>query len=125
MPHRRLGPLGVRFAAAFVAVALAAVVVFAVAVLIADQGNVARLAANERARTTAAVVALAANAYQTADGWAHADLGPVTTYAQQSGVAVDLRDRGGAGLLSVPAPPRGGGQLDVDQQDVPANGAPV
>ena len=86
MAPRRLGPLGVRFAAAFVAVALAAVLVFAVAVLIADQGNVSRLAADERARTTAAVVTLAENAYQSGAGWPHADLRPLTVYARQSGV---------------------------------------
>jgi two-component system sensor histidine kinase BaeS len=124
--QRRLGPLGLRFAAAFVAVALAAVVVFAVAVLIADQGNVARLAANERARTTAAVAALAGNAYQTGGGWSQADLRPVTTYAEQSGVAVNLRDPAGTVLLSVPAPNHGaGGQIDVDHQDVAVNGGPV
>jgi two-component system sensor histidine kinase BaeS len=125
MPHRRLGPLGVRFAAAFVAVALAAVVVFAVAVLIADQGNVSRLAANERARTTSAVVALAQNAYQTGGGWAQADLRPLIAYAQQSGVEVDVTDQSGSVLLRVPAPGHPKDQIDVDRQQVAANGAPV
>jgi two-component system sensor histidine kinase BaeS len=125
MPHRRLGPLGVRFAAAFVAVALAAVAVFAVAVLIADQGNVSRLAANERARTTAAVMALAENAYQTGGGWPQADLRPLAAYAQQSGVAVDVRDQSGSVLLRVPAPGQAKGQIDLDHQQVAANGAPV
>jgi signal transduction histidine kinase len=126
MDRSRLGPLGVRFAAAFVAVALAAVAVFAVAVLIADQGNVARLAANERARTTAAVVVLAQTAYQAAGGWSRADLGPLTAYAEQSGVAVGLRDAAGSPLLSVPASSQtSGGPIDVDEQVVSAHGAPV
>jgi two-component system sensor histidine kinase BaeS len=125
VPHRRLGPLGVRFAAAFVAVALAAVAVFALAVLIADQGNVTRLAANERSRTTAAVVALVENAYQTGGGWSHADLRPVTAYARSSGVAVDIRGQGGSAMLTIPSPSQGNGQIDVDQQAVSANGAPV
>jgi two-component system sensor histidine kinase BaeS len=126
MAPRRLGPLGVRFAAAFVAVALAAVAVFAIAVLIADQGNVARLAANERARTTAAVATLAQNAYQSGGGWLHADLRPLTAYATQTGVAVDVKDESGATVLSVPAPGRSsGGQVDVDQQALAADGSPA
>jgi two-component system sensor histidine kinase BaeS len=107
-------------------VALAAVVVFAVAVLIADQGNVARLASDERARTTAAVATLVGNAYQTGGGWPGADLRPVTAFAQQSGVGVNLRDRSGAVLLAVPPPNHSaGGQIDVDQQELSAHGAPV
>jgi two-component system sensor histidine kinase BaeS len=104
MSRLRLGPLGIRFAAAFVAVALAAVAVFAVAVLIADQGNVARLASTDKVRTTDAVVTLAENSYRSAGGWPGADLRPVSVFAQESGVAVDLRDQAGKVLLSV-APP--------------------
>jgi signal transduction histidine kinase len=99
-----LGPLGVRFAAAFVAVALSAIAVFAVAVLIADQGNVNRLAASDRDRTTAAVVALAQNAYRSGGGWQDADLRPVTAFSQQAGVAVDIEDRAGRTLLSFAGP---------------------
>jgi two-component system sensor histidine kinase BaeS len=104
MSRLRLGPLGIRFAAAFVGVALAAVAVFAVAVLIADQGNVAHLASTDETRTTDAVVALAANSYRSGNGWPGADLRPVSVFAEESGVAVDLRDQAGNVLLSV-APP--------------------
>ncbi len=125
MAPRRLGPLGVRFAAAFVAVALAAVLVFAVAVLIADQGNVSRLAADERARTTAAVVTLAENAYQSGAGWPHADLRPLTAYARQSGVAVDIKDEGGSTVLSVAPPGRSNGShVDVEAETRATDGSP-
>jgi two-component system sensor histidine kinase BaeS len=104
MSRLRLGPLGIRFAAAFVGVALAAVAVFAVAVLIADQGNVSRLASIDRTRASDAVVALAESSYRSGGGWPGADLRPVSAYAQESGVAVDLRDQSGRELLSVTAP---------------------
>ena len=104
MSRLRLGPLGIRFAAAFVGVALAAVAVFAVAVLIADQGNVARLASTDKMRTTDAVVALAENSYRSNGGWPGADLRPVSAFAQESGVALDLRDQAGRVLLSVSPP---------------------
>jgi signal transduction histidine kinase len=110
MRRLRLGPLGVRFAASFVGVALAAIVVFAVAVLIADQGNVARLAANDRDRTVAGVVALAGNAYQSAGDWQHADLRPVTVFAEQAGIAVDIKDQAGSPVLSVAAKPAAASQ---------------
>jgi two-component system sensor histidine kinase BaeS len=106
-------------------VALAAVAVFAVAVLIADQGNVARLAANERARTTAAVVTLAQNAYQNGGGWSDADLRPLTAYATQSGVAVDLKDKGGSTVLSVGAGRSSGATIDVDQVALASDGSPA
>lgn len=73
MGRRPLGPLGVRFAAAFVGVAAFAVAVFSVAVLIADQDNVAHLAATQRERTAAEVSALLGATYTSAGGWSGAD----------------------------------------------------
>jgi two-component system sensor histidine kinase BaeS len=70
-------------------------------------------------------VALAQNAYQTGGGWAQADLRPLMAYAQQSGVAVNVRDQTGSVLLQVPAPAHAKGQIDFDQQEVAANGTPV
>ncbi len=96
---RRLGPLGVRFAAGFVGVSLFAVAVFSVAVLIADQGNVSHLAATERDRTAAEVVALAQTAYESAGGWTDADLRPVTALANQAGITVRVSDQNGRDLL--------------------------
>lgn len=101
--RRPLGPLGVRFAAAFLAVALFAVAVFSVAVLIADQRNVAYLGSSQRARTTAAVLVLAQTSYRSAGGWAGADLRPLTAFATTADVGVGLRDLQGT-LLASQAP---------------------
>jgi signal transduction histidine kinase len=122
----RLGPLGVRFAAAFVGVALLAIAIFAVAVLIADQGNVARLAAGDRNRSIAAVVALAQNSYRSSGGWADADLRPLAAYASESGVGVELRDPDGKVLLSMAAP-GSASRANTDTDEAPlANGpAPI
>jgi two-component system, OmpR family, sensor histidine kinase BaeS len=122
----RLGPLGIRFAVAFVGVALLAIAIFALAVLIADQGNVARLAAGDRDRTTAALAALAQNSYRSSEGWTGADLRPLTAFAQESGVGVDLRDESGADLLSVPAPGSPArGNNDLEQEQISDGASPI
>lgn len=95
MSRRPLGPLGVRFAAAFVAVALLAVGLFAVAVLIADQQNVARLASTQRDRTSEEALVLASTAYESAGGWQGADLRPVSAFAADAEIGIRLRDQHG------------------------------
>jgi two-component system sensor histidine kinase BaeS len=102
-----LGPLGARFAAAFVAVSLFAVAVFSVAVLIADRSNVTHLAATERDHTAGEVVALVENAYRTGGGWPGADLQPVSAFAAAAGVTVRLTSPTGEVLL--PGPSAGAG----------------
>jgi two-component system sensor histidine kinase BaeS len=101
MAGLRLGPLGVRFAAAFVAVTLFAIAVFAVALLIADQGNVGRLAATDRGRTARSVVVLAETAFRAGGDWGDADPRPLKAFAREEGVAVDLRDRDGSEVLTL------------------------
>ncbi len=125
MAQRSLGPLGIRFAAAFVAVALAAVAVFATAVFIADQSNVAHLAASDRDRTTGAIVALAENAYGSSGGWASADLRPLAALAQASGVAANLRNHAGDLLLSVPAPAPSNSRAYIIEREVLSGRASV
>jgi two-component system sensor histidine kinase BaeS len=122
----RLGPLGVRFAVAFVGVALLAIAIFALAVLVADQGNVARLAEGDRDRTTAALAALAQNSYRSSEGWAGADLRPLTAFATESAVGVELRDQNGSALLSLPAPGSPSrGSTDVEQDPISDGATPV
>jgi two-component system sensor histidine kinase BaeS len=123
---RSLGPLGLRFAAAFVGVALFAVVVFSVAVLIADQGNVAHLAATQRDRTAAEIVALVENAYDSGSGWPRADLRPVTAFAAEAGVGVEIRDQNHAVRLAHPAPgPAGSTNPLAVRRPITANGRTV
>jgi two-component system, OmpR family, sensor histidine kinase BaeS len=125
VPHLRLGPLGIRFAAAFVGVALLAVALFAAAVLIADQRNVARLAASDRSRIAASAVALAQNAYQSAGGWPGADLRPLAAFARTSGVALDLRDPGGASLFAVPVETPASNRADLIDETLSIGSTPV
>jgi two-component system, OmpR family, sensor histidine kinase BaeS len=100
LARRPLGPLGVRFALAFVAVSLFAVAVFSAAILIADQGNVSHLAGAERDRTAAEVAALADSAYRSGAGWTDADMASLETFADQAGVAVEVRDQTGRAVAS-------------------------
>ncbi len=104
MARRPLGPLGVRFALAFVGVSLFAVAVFSAAVMIADQGNVTHLASLQRARTTTEAAALTTGAYRGGAGWAGADLAPVSTFAAATGVTVEVRDQAGRPVLAGPVP---------------------
>ena len=88
-----------RFAAAFVGMALFVVAVFSAAVLVADQGNVAHLAATQRDRTATEVVGLAQTAYRSADGWPNADLRPLRAFAADARIGVEVRDQHQAPLL--------------------------
>lgn len=125
MPRRPLGPLGVRFAAAFIAVALFAVGVFSTAVLIADQGNVARLAATERDRAADEAEAVAANAYHSSAGWTAADLSPLSAFAAQAGVEFKVTDATGQLIASAKGnDPGGAGPLMVTKP-VTDEGHPV
>jgi two-component system, OmpR family, sensor histidine kinase BaeS len=125
MTYRRLGPLGARFAAAFVVVALFAIAVFAVAMLIADQNNVGRLAATDRQHTASAIVMLATNSYESAGGWNAADLRAVSAFAQQAGVSVDLVDQSGSRLLGSPPPIPSNKESETVSQTISAGGKPV
>ncbi|HET6964579.1 MAG TPA: ATP-binding protein [Acidimicrobiales bacterium] len=126
MARRPLGPLGVRFAAAFVAVALFAVAVFAAAVLLTDARNVAHLASTQRDRAASEVVALADTAYESAGDWSGADLRPLTAFAGKADVGVRILDKGGAVVQSTPAPPGAArGSSMVVQRPITVQGASV
>ena len=126
MARSPLGPLGVRFAAVFVAVALFAVAVFSSAVLIADQANVAHLASTQRDRAAAEVTALLDTAYRSAGGWAGADLRPMTAFSAQADVGVKVLDPNGSVVQEVAAPaaPRSSPPVVV-QRPITEDGNPV
>jgi two-component system, OmpR family, sensor histidine kinase BaeS len=102
--YRGLGPLGIRIAAAFVGVALAAVAVFAAAVLIADRGDVSDLAATDRNHAADALATVLRNAYQETGSWASADVGPAEALADESGAAARVLDPQGSPVLTVGPP---------------------
>lgn len=125
MVRRPLGPLGVRFAAALVAVALFAVAVFSVAVLIADQRNVAHLASTQRDRAGAEVAALVETAYRSAGGWAGADLRPVAAFSARAELGVKVLDRNGATVQRIPLPGAGPHPALVVQRPLVSDGNPI
>ena len=126
MLTRPLGPLGVRFAAAFVAVALFAVAVFSIAVLIADQANVARLASTQRDRAAAEIAALVETAYRSAGSLEGADLHPVTAFAAQADVGLKVLDRNGTVVQEIPAHEAAGSRHPVVlQRPLTVDGTPI
>ena len=93
---RRLGPIGVRLALAFLAVALVAVAVLAALTVAGTRSRVDDLARRQRNDQAAAVAAAAAQAYQRSGGWASADLGPASALAASGDASIEVRDRAGA-----------------------------
>ena len=95
----RLGALGTRLAAAFVAVAVAAVAVVAAVSLLAQRSDVARLAEASHQRTAAAMTSALDNAYRARGGWSGADLQPAVVLAGDAGAGAELQGADGAVLL--------------------------
>lgn len=124
--RKSLGPLGVRFAAAFVAVAVFAVAVFAVAVLVADQANVSHLASAQRDRAGSEVEALVDAAYLSAGDWAGADLRPLTAFAARADVGVKVIDQGGSVIREIGLAGAAGSQAPMSvERPLTVNGTPV
>ena len=89
------GPLGLRLALAFVAVALSAVALLAVATAVFAAADISHLADKQRAELTQAMTVAAAAAWGRADSWAGADLGPVLDLGGRIGVDVGVLDSAG------------------------------
>jgi signal transduction histidine kinase len=86
-------------AAAFVAVALAAVGVVTVAVLLVDRSDVNRLAANQRDQTAEAISSALEYAYQANGTWTGAELQPAVVLADTAGVGLAVDDPRGVAVL--------------------------
>ena len=95
----RLGPLGIRLAAALISVALAAVATVASVTLILQKIDVSRLATTQHTQTEAAVVSALDNAYRAKGAWSGADLEPAVVLAHMAGAAFVLEGSGGTVLL--------------------------
>ena len=87
--------LGLRLALAFLAVALAAVALSAVLTAVFSAADVSSLASRQRNELASAFAVAAGSAWEQHQGWAGADLGPVTDLAAQTGVQLQVRDTGG------------------------------
>lgn len=100
--RRLLSPLGVRLAAAFITVALAAVAVFAALTLSSARSEVAALVQEIHREDASAAATAAARAYAAAGGWQGADLSSAAAIAARGQASLVLRDAGGE-ILAAPS----------------------
>ncbi len=97
MTDRGLSPLGVRLAAAFVTVAVAAVVVFAVLTITSARDQLSELVSDVHREDTRAAAVQAARAYEEAGGvWEGADLTGAVTVAALDQATIAVLDGSGA-----------------------------
>jgi signal transduction histidine kinase len=87
--------LGLRLALAFLAVALAAVALFAILTAVFSAVDVSSLANRTREELAQASAAVAGSAWQENQSWVDADLGPLRDLAAQTGVQFQVRDASG------------------------------
>jgi len=104
MASRRIlgiGQLGRRLVLAFVAVAVAAILINAVISEVSFVGDIA-VVADQQQDSLGRAVALTSGAAYQGIGWRHADLRPVFDVARRAGAAVQVRDRAGRVVGSTP-----------------------
>lgn len=99
---RLLSPLGVRLAAAFVTVAIAAVSVLGILSLVAARDEVSDLVTDVHADDARSAAAAAASAYEAAEGWDGADLSSAGAVAARGQATLALADADGT-LIAAPA----------------------
>lgn len=92
---RVLSPLGVRIAVAFVAVAIAAVAVFAGLTLVSANDEVARLVRETHIQDARAAAGAAAQAFEDAGGWEDADLSSAAAVAARGQAELTVTDDSG------------------------------
>lgn len=135
--RRALSPLAVRIAVAFIAVAVAAVAVFAGLMLVSANDEVSSLVVETHRQDADAVADAAAQAYEDADGWDDAELSSAAAVAARGQAELTVIDADGA-VLAAPASEaaemmarmHGIEILDVERDDplarpVVVDGAPV
>jgi two-component system sensor histidine kinase BaeS len=99
---RLLSPLGFRLAAAFVAVAIAAVAVFAGLTLFSANDEVSSLVQQTHLQDARAAADAAAQAYDDAGGWEGADLSSAAAVAARGQAELTIVDRRGD-MVAAPA----------------------
>ena len=95
-----LSPLGVRIAAAFVAVAVAAVAVFAGLTLVGANDEVSRLVRETHRQDARAAAGAAAQAYEDAGAWEEADLSSAAAVAARGQAELTITDDSGQVLAA-------------------------
>jgi two-component system, OmpR family, sensor histidine kinase BaeS len=99
--RRPLSPLGMRLTLAFLAVAMAAVAVFAALIVVASRSEASGLSIQSRRHDLSATAAAAADAYVRAGGWDGADLFSVATVAAGGQATLAVLDADGV-LIAAP-----------------------
>ena len=102
MAERRLSPLGLRLAAAFVTVAVLAVGVYAVLTVASTREQLAELILRVHRQDAEAAAAAAARAYEEAGSWEEADLLGAVAVAARGQATIAVRDADGT-LVAAPA----------------------
>jgi two-component system sensor histidine kinase BaeS len=100
--NRLLSPLGLRLAAAFVTVAIAAIAVFAVLTVTSTQRQLNALTVRTHTEDAQAAAVAAGRAYEAAGGWPNADLTSAVTVAARGQATLTVLDPSGA-IVAVPA----------------------
>ena len=117
------GPLGLRLALAFVAVALSAIALLAAATAVSAAADISHLADTQRAQLTQAMTVAAAAAWGRADSWTGAQLGPVLELGGRIGAEVEILDN--AGRPVAVSPGSGHGEVHVKQAPITVRGRRV
>ena len=102
MAERRISPLGLRLAAAFVTVAVLAVGVYAVLTVASTREQLAELILEVHRQDAEAAAAAAARAYEEAGSWEDADLLGAVAVAARGQATIAVRDADGT-LVAAPA----------------------
>ena len=98
--RRILSPLGVRLAAAFVTVAVAAIAVLFAVTVTGERSQMSDLVAREHRTDAMAAAAAAGHAFETAGGWEDADLAGAVAVAARGQATLTLSDAGGREISS-------------------------
>ena len=117
------GPLGLRLALAFVAVALSAIALLAAATAVSAAADISHLADTQRAQLTQAMTVAAAAAWGRADSWTGAELGPVLDLGGRIGADVEILDNAGRPVAASPG--SGHAEGHVKQASVTVRGQRV
>jgi two-component system, OmpR family, sensor histidine kinase BaeS len=117
------GPIGLRLALAFIAVALLAVALLAGLTAVFAAADVSSLTVRQRQDLTKAMTAAAVAAWEGSNSWADADLGPALDASRQIGLDVEVLDNAGRVVAASPGFSRGA--LPVQTEPVIVRGRQV
>ncbi len=96
------GPIALRLALVFAAVALAAIALLAGLTAAFASADVSALASRDREELTSVIALAAGGAWDRSNSWARADLSPVLDLSTRSGTDVQIRDQAGRPVTATP-----------------------